>query len=467
MKKIIATVAALSIAGFSFMASAQDAGAKKESEAANLDQLLQMVRDGRLNENKENKAREAEFQARKDRQAGLLQDAKNEQARQERISVRLESNFQTNETEIAELTERLNNRLGSLRELFGVLQQVAGDARGVFAGSLISVQYPDRGEALNVLIEKASGGTNLPSIEEIEGLWAGLMDEMVESGKVVTFPHTVWTFDGHTEEVNLTRVGDFNLVSDGNYYNYEPSQGRVTELGRQPSGRFTGTIDDLESADAGEIVAFGVDPSRGQLLSILVDAPSFMERVHQGGEVGYVIIFIGFIGVLVAIWRFVVLGAVNSKVKAQIKAGGANENNPLGRVLKVYEENKGVDVETLELKMDEAIMKETPSLETGLVFIKIVSAVAPLLGLLGTVTGMIETFQSITLFGAGDPKLMAGGISKALVTTVLGLVVAIPTLLLHSFVAGISKSIIHVLEEQGAGIIAEHAEKESGNGGRS
>jgi biopolymer transport protein ExbB len=191
------------------------------------------------------------------------------------------------------------------------------------------------------------------------------------------------------------------------------------------------------------------------------------DRFNQGGEVGYVIAVLGVIGFAVAIWRFVVLGAVNTKVKAQIAAKSANTNNPLGRVLKVYEENKGVDVETLELKMDEAIMKETPALETGLVFIKIVSAVAPLLGLLGTVTGMIATFQSITMFGAGDPKLMAGGISQALVTTVLGLVVAIPTLLLHSFVAGISKSIIHVLEEQGAGIIAGHAEKESGNGGRS
>ncbi|MCK5575570.1 MAG: MotA/TolQ/ExbB proton channel family protein [Sphingomonadales bacterium] len=467
MKKIISTVAALSIAGFAFMASAQDAGAKKESEAANLDQLLQLVREGRINETKENKAREAEFKARKDRQSGLLKDAKNEQARQERISVRLERTFQTNEVDLANLTERLNNRLGSLRELFGVLQQVAGDARGVFAGSLISVQYPDRGEALNDLIAKASGGTDLPSIEEIEGLWAALMDEMVQSGKVVTFPHTVWTFDGQTEEINLTRVGDFNLVGNGIYYNYEPSQGRVAELGRQPSGRFTGTIDDLTDADAGEIVAFGVDPSRGQLLSILVGKPGFVERWHQGGEVGYIISFIGLIGVAVAVWRFAVLGTVNRKVKAQMKAGGANVNNPLGRVLKVYEDNKGVDVETLELKMDEAIMKETPALETGLVFIKIISAVAPLLGLVGTVTGMIETFQSITLFGAGDPKLMAGGISKALVTTVLGLVVAIPTLLLHSFVAGISKSMIHVLEEQSAGIIAEHAEKESGNGGRS
>ena len=104
-------------------------------------------------------------------------------------------------------------------------------------------------------------------------------------------------------------------------------------------------------------------------------------------------------------------------------------------------------------------------MERFLTLIKLISAVAPLFGLLGTVIGMIETFQAITLFGAGDPTIMAAGISTALMTTVLGLVVAIPTLLLHAFVAGASKSVIHVLEEQSAGIIAVHAEEEKSGAG--
>ena len=122
------------------------------------------------------------------------------------------------------------------------------------------------------------------------------------------------------------------------------------------------------------------------------------------------------------------------------------------------EENPSANAETLELKLNEAVLKETPALENSLTLLKIIAAVAPLLGLLGTVTGMILTFQAITIFGAGDPKAMAGGISSALVTTVLGLCVAIPTLLLHTVVNGRSKKIMHILEEQSAGMIAKQEE---------
>ena len=133
-------------------------------------------------------------------------------------------------------------------------------------------------------------------------------------------------------------------------------------------------------------------------------------------------------------------------------------SNPLGRVLKVGKDNFNKDIDTLELKLAEAIMAERPSIERGIGFIKIISVVAPLAGLLGTVTGMIVTFQMITLYGTGDPKLMAGGISQALVTTVLGLLVAIPTSLLHSFTQSSARGIISILEEQSTGILAERAE---------
>jgi biopolymer transport protein ExbB len=148
-------------------------------------------------------------------------------------------------------------------------------------------------------------------------------------------------------------------------------------------------------------------------------------------------------------------------MQAQIGAP-PRADNPLGRVLRVYEENQSADVEKLGLKLDEAILKETPALERGIMLLKVLSVVAPLLGLLGTVTGMIKTFQAITLFGTGDPKLMAGGISEALVTTVLGLVTAIPLLLLHSVVSTRSKNLVQVLDEQSVGLVAERAEGHRG-----
>jgi biopolymer transport protein ExbB len=204
-----------------------------------------------------------------------------------------------------------------------------------------------------------------------------------------------------------------------------------------------------------------VDPSRGSLLGLLIQAPSLKERIDQGGVVGYVIIGLGLIGVLIAVWRYLSLTISGSKIRSQLKSATPNAGNALGRILGVYHDNKDIDTETLELKLDEAILKEAPKLEKWQGSIKVLAAVAPLMGLLGTVVGMIATFQAITLFGTGDPKLMAGGISQALVTTVLGLVVAIPLVLLHSMVAGKSKGLIEILEEQSAGLIAKHSEEES------
>ena len=460
MKRILSTIVVVCIAGFFSVAQAQE---NQAAEAANLDELLEMVRQGRLSETKEQRDREAVFIAQRARQQQLLAAARQDRVNEERRSTTLERRFQNNENQIETLTQRLQERMGSLSELFGVLQQVAGDTRGVFQGSMVSIHFPDREAVLTDLIRKASEGTQLPSIGEIEGLWFEMQREMTESGKIVKLPYRVFSADGQTEEVQLIRVGDFNLVANGKYYTLEDNQ--VRELQRQPVGRFTDTVEDLEEAAPGELVTFGVDPSRGQLLSILVQAPSLMERIDQGKEVGYLIIVMGAIGILFVLERFFYLFTVTGKVRRQMQSDTPSGDNPLGRILQIYHENRNVDVETLELKLDEAILKETPALERFLTIIKIISAVAPLFGLLGTVIGMIATFQAITLFGAGDPKLMAGGISQALVTTVLGLSVAIPTLLLHSFVAGMSKRVIHILEEQSAGIIAVHAEKEAAHGG--
>ena len=151
------------------------------------------------------------------------------------------------------------------------------------------------------------------------------------------------------------------------------------------------------------------------------------------------------------------LTMTGAAVNSQLKSGEANANNPLGRVLLVSQENPNMDTETLELKMAEAVLKETPKLESGLTLLKIIAAVAPLMGLLGTVTGMIITFQAITIFGAGDPKAMAA-VFLALDHYRIGSLVAIPTVLLHTVVNGRAQKVIHILNEQATGIVAERAE---------
>jgi len=452
MKKTILFAAVFAFAGMIGTAGAQDL------KAGNLDELLEQVRTGAAKETAAIKAREAEFVAARSRQAQLLRQAKQTQANEEKRSDRLETQFENNETKLGQLEKTLADRLGTLAELFGVMRTVAGDTSGLVKSSVISAQFPGREKFLGMLAQRKE----LPKIEEIERLWYELMREMTESGKVAKFTAPVITLDGQQVEQDVVRVGAFNVVSNGQYLNYDVSLGKLAELPRQPQSRYLSWASDLQEASSG-LVDFGVDPTRGSILAVLIEKPTLWERTQQGGIVGYIIIAIGIVGVLLVIARVLALFFVGNKVSAQMKnVGSPDTGNPLGRVLAVYSENTNVDVETLELKLDDAILKEVPKLETGLSTVKVISVIAPLLGLLGTVTGMIATFQAITLFGTGDPKLMAGGISQALVTTVLGLVVAIPTVLLHSLVAGRSKRIVQILEEQSAGLIAAHAEEHEG-----
>lgn len=473
------TVSVLLLAAFATVSFAEEgsAGDLVVNKANSLDELQRLVEERRVTESREHTRREQVFAREKSRQQSMLNDAKAERRREEQRSERLETQFEENEIRIGDLQEQLDRRLGSLRELFGVLQQVAGDTRGVFEGSIISAEIPNRGEWLERLAKKMGTASELATIDEMETLWFELQREMIESGKVSRFPGTLIQLDGERVDVDVMRVGAFGLIADGEYIQYDINDGSLTELARQPAGRYTSTAEDLQDADPGEVVQFAVDPTRGSLLSLLIQAATVGERVGsvfggitkgecylpfcdgQGGYVGSVIILGGILGVLLALERLFTLSTVGAKVNAQKKTRTPNEGNPLGRVLKVYDENKDVDVETLELKLGEAILGETPSLTRNITLIQVISVVAPLLGLLGTVIGMILTFQAITLFGTGDPKTMAGGISTALMTTVLGLCVAIPMTLLHSIVASRSRAVIHVLEEQSAGIIADHAEQ--------
>jgi biopolymer transport protein ExbB len=459
MKKLISIFVVL---GLVYAGSAWSAAAAAAAiPAKSLSDLLEMVKDGQLDGGKINRQREAQFLKDKANQQNELANAKRLQKQEEERSERLETQFENNESKIANLQDILSKRLGSLRELFGVLQQVSGDTRGVFEGSIISAEYPGRGEWLGKFAADMGQSSKLASIEEIERLWFELQREMTESGKVSRFQGKIIKPNGDEVEQEIIRVGTFNIASEGSYLKFDLDKQVLVELPRQPASRFTSTTADLQEATSG-FTSFGMDPTRGQLLSLLIQAPTLQERINQGGNVGYVIITLGIVALLLSLERFVTLYLVGAKVNAQMKKSTPDAGNPLGRLLGVYDENKDVDTETLDLKLHEAILKESPALSARIAFIKIISMVAPLLGLLGTVVGMILTFQAITLFGTGDPKTMAGGISQALMTTVLGLCVAIPTVLLHSIVQARSNSVLHILQEQSAGLVAEQAEGQRG-----
>lgn len=423
------------------------------AQSTSLDQLLEQVKKAITIEGRVDKKREQEFVRQKNQQAALLSKAERELKKLNAESDRLKSEFDSNEKKLAGLATTLQERQGNLGEMAGVVKQVVADAQSQFEHSMVSAQIPGRDKFLDALGRNKA----LPSIEELRQLWYELQREITEQGKVVTFNADILNADGTVaKNTSVTRAGVFTAVARGKYL--QMKDGKLRELSRQPAARFLSDATALQSLTSGSM-GMSLDPTRGVILAAVVNTPNLEERIRQGKEVGYVIIALGIISVIFTIWRFLVLFISGRKIKAQLKNSTPNEGNALGRIMKVYADNPDMDVETLELKMDEAVMRETPKLLSGLNMIKIAFIVSPLLGLLGTVTGMIETFQMITLFGTGDPKMMAGGISAALVTTALGLIVAIPLTLLHSMLSTRSNGLVHILEEQSAGIVALNAEK--------
>ncbi len=454
----LAAIGLLALAPTTF---AQDEAADTASETdpgLTLQSLLDAVREGRSLDQRDDAQRIRRFEQERERQDELLAEIRNRRAELEATSARRETTYEENDQMIGELEERLQERMGSLKELFGVLQQVASDAQAQFHVSLTELEHPGRSDFLIDFAGRMGQANRLPAINEIERLWFELQREMTESGRVVRANHTVVSRAGVEEQRPVTRVGLFNAVADGKYLQFIPETQRLVEFSRQPAGRYMAGPAAVADGGSGT-VPFAIDPVRGQLLEILTQAPNLRERVAQGGAIGYTIIALGVAGVLLALWRLFVLGREDHVIRRQLKnLGNIRDDNAVGRIVWAAREDEKLDVETLELRLGEAVLAEVPRINKHLPLLKIIAAVAPLMGLLGTVTGMIVTFQAITLFGAGDPRLMAGGISQALITTVLGLCVAIPMLLLHNLVQGRARGITEILQQRAVALVAERAE---------
>jgi len=430
-----------------------------QAEVKSLDALLKEVKHARHQASKQNSAREKTFKQARDQRASLLKKAKAQLAQQKKRSATLKTTIKTNEQTLIEIEHEITEKGAALGELFGVVRQIAGEVSAAFKLSIVSAEYADRATFLKTMADSRS----LPSMADLNQLWFLMQQQMTVSGKVSRFTRTVITAGGEEQEKTVVRVGEFNVIAEGAYLQFLPKTQQLVELSRQPPELFLGMAKTLAQAQDGQH-AFGLDPSRGALLALLTQVPNLEERVHQGGIIGYVILGIGVLALLVSLERYVYLGIVGFKIKRQKKRQAASAKNPLGRILQAYDQRGQQDVEMLSLKLDEAILRETPRLERRLVLLGIFATICPLLGLLGTVTGMIETFQSIAIFGTGDPKLMSSGISQALVTTGLGLVVAVPVILLHGFLQGKSNRLIQILDEESAGLIAQFAERHKGIG---
>ncbi|HCP53985.1 MAG: flagellar motor protein MotA [Pseudomonadaceae bacterium] len=421
------------------------------NEVLSPEQLLQRIRSDRASEVTAMQAREKAFISESAERAQMLSKAKAALSQQQAEAARLKAEFDLQETQLAEQEKLLNQRVGHLGELFGVVRQSAGDVAGQWQDSLLNAQFPERLERLNNLAKSRT----LPAAQDLEAYWMLLLEDLTASGQVARVKLPVVAADGTRSEKQVLRVGAFSAFDDDAFLRFDADTQNLLTPARQPSGQAL-VSDYLQSKEA--LGVLPIDPTRGTLLAQLQRQPTPWDRLQQGGLVGWVIVALGVVGLLLALWRMAVLGRAGRGVNAQMRDLSApRDDNPLGRVIGVLGAKPQLsDLETLELKLDEAIMLETPPLEKGQGLLKLLSAVAPLLGLLGTVTGMIVTFQAITQGSGGDSRLMADGISQALVTTVLGLLVAIPLLFLHTLLASRSKNLIQLLEQQSAGLIALH-----------
>jgi biopolymer transport protein ExbB len=432
--------------------------------ADTLDQLLEETKNARALEARENAEREREFLAHRDRQKQLVEEARRERDAAQQRSQALSSQFDANEIKLNELETLEKAREGNLGELFGVTRQVAGDLSSVVYNSMISAQYPGRDEFFTKLAKAKA----LPSSADLERLWFEMLREMTETGRVARFDTQVITPAGEKQDAEVVRIGGFTAISGGRYLDFHPGANTLTVLPRQPGSYRRDLALGVQAAKGGYVRSV-VDPSRGVLLSLYVQRPSVLERIQRGESVGYVIITVGVVGALCALYQFLYLVRVRLAVRRQLaRIDQPSRDNPLGRVLASFQGDPNrieEDAEVAELRISEAVLREMPSLERFQSFLRLAVAAGPLLGLIGTVIGMIITFQSITESGSSDPKLMAAGIGQAMIATVLGLGVAIPLLFVNAGLASLSGAIVQVLDEQSTGILAEHIERRKSNGG--
>ncbi len=445
----LSLIAGIAAAGMDFSTG----GFASANAQVTLDQVLSSVRAERRDVSAENREREQRFLQQRNQQQALLTQVRNQVAAAEAESTRLEGVMEANAEEIAQLDAELASKQGEFQELFGAARTAAADLNVQVQSSIISAQFPGRDATLRELAQTEK----LPTEDQLRDLWEIMIQQMAEQGKTATFSTEIIRANGEASEASVTRIGEYVAFSGGRYLTFSDS-GQLEFLAKQPPADVTGAASRVENASGDGFVRGALDPTLGTLLELNVAAPTLRQRIDQGRFIGKVIIAAAIFGVLLGAYKWVTLTMTAGAVRGQVRRKKASKSNPLGRVMLAYENTNSSDVETVALKLDDAILKEVPKLEGGLNLIKVLAAVAPLLGLLGTVIGMINTFQAITLFGTGDPQIMASGISEALVTTVLGLIAAIPLLLLHAFASGASKRVTQILEEQAAGIIAEHAE---------
>lgn len=436
-------------------------------QATSLTALLESVEKTRADEIAAFERSKTEFNGNAAGQAALMKTASDKRDQLNTESTRLQNTYSANEVRINNLNGQLRDKAMALglAEVFGLARQVANDVSTILQQSLVTTQYPPKaGEKWrDEFLREFSTSRATPTSAELERLWIEVQREMTASGQVAKYQARIVRPGGEEVDAQVIRIGPFTATTDGQFLSYLPTLRSMNVLPRQLPDEFMSVANRFKGAASGYAEAV-VDNTRGVLLGMYVERPKFTERVELGGEIGYVIIVVGALGLLAFFYQLASLVLVRMSVGRQLKnLDRPTPNNPLGRVLLAFKGDKTTveeNSDVAELRITEAVLHEVPKLERFQSFLRLCVAAGPLLGLIGTVVGMILTFQSITESGSSDPKLMATGIGQAMIATVLGLGIAIPLLFAGALLTSLSKAIVQILDEQSAGILAENLEKQ-------
>ena len=451
-------VAAL-VAPFAFQVQAQ--------QANTLTDLLRQVEEVRADDNQLFAQRRAEYEATAEaQQAALLKSAEDQRASLDAASQKFSDTYSANEVRINNLNQELRDKAAQLglAELFGLARQVANDTSAILQQSLIATQFPPAEGQLprDEFLREFAAARTTPTASELERLWLEIQREMTASGQVAKYRTRVVQPGGESVESDVIRIGPFTATANGQFLAYLPNLRLLNVLPRQLPAEFMNVAAAFQNVTSGYAPAV-VDANRGVLVGLYVERPTFVERIELGEAVGYVIIAVGLLGALAFLFQLFSLVLVRLAVGKQLKnLDQPNSNNPLGRVLLAFKGDTArieEDADVAELRITEAVLREVPKLERFQAFLRLAVAAGPLLGLIGTVVGMIITFQSITESGSSDPKLMATGIGQAMIATVLGLGIAIPLLFANALLNSLSRGVVQILDEQSAGMLAESIEK--------
>lgn len=416
-----------------------------------MDALIEQIRQSAADSRSLNQEREQRFLREKNQQSRRLAEARKAQAQARSRADAARKRFADGQKQIEQLKADLKTKVGDSAELYAAISESAGELRDQLQGSVLMAGDT---EGLDALVRLAQSG-EIPDSSQIEGLVLRFMEVAARTGRTEPVEAEVVRADGSSQRTTVLRVGAFSALTDAGYAVVSPESGELIELARQPIR----IAPDIHTKALEPLL---VDPSGGELMRRVAQRPTLMDRVHQGGEVGYIIIGIGIVGAILALWQFLYLLGIGRRVRRQLRnLDQVRTDNPLGRVLNCFADAPGeTDPEVLETKLSEAVLRETPKLERFQPALRMIIAAGPLLGLLGTVVGMIITFQVITEVGAGDPRLMAGGISRAMIATVLGLGIAVPLLFVNSFLMSRSRVLTQILDEQAAGMLVRKLEGE-------